>query len=89
MKYIPVKNGKVLFNKEADGEYVLFNPANGRLCSTNTIGFNVWNKCDGHKTIEGIIDELYQLYDIQKNVIQNDIFIFVKELEQKEFLKIN
>lgn len=88
LRKVPVKDKGVLFEKEDDREFILFNPSNGRLSVVDPIGFDIWKLCNGKHTIAGIIHKLYLVYRVSKNALQDDVISFVEELQQRGFVQI-
>ena len=82
MKIIPQKNSDIIW-RNIIGEAVLLNPLDGSYFGLNIVGCSFWEKVDGEKTIEEIIDLLLQEYKVERDVLVSDIEEFVKSLENK------
>lgn len=67
-----------------DGEAVLMSPLGDGLHIFNEVGTRIWELVDGNNTIEDIVNQIYQEYEVEKNVAYEDTLMFLDEL-----LKIN
>jgi hypothetical protein len=80
MKIIPKKNSDIIW-RSIKGEAVLLNPVDGSYFGLNTVGSSFWEKVDGEKTVEKIIDSLLQEYKVERDVLVCDLNEFVHNLE--------
>lgn len=82
MKIIPMKNRDIIW-RNMKGEAVLLNPADGSYFGLNSVGCSFWEKVDGQRTIEEIIDLLLMEYMVERDVLVRDIKEFVASVENK------
>jgi pyrroloquinoline quinone biosynthesis protein D len=66
------------------GTAVLF--ADGVMLSLNVLGTEIWKRCDG-RTVEAIVSDLTQEFDVEPDVLEADALTFLAELEQKGFIR--
>ena len=71
-------------NVEEIGTSVLF--SDGVMLSLNILGTEIWKRCDGW-SVEEIIAELVELFDVDPDVLREDTAVFLTELEQKGFIR--
>jgi hypothetical protein len=68
------------------GEMVFLDLNSGYYYSSNEIGSMIWEFCDGEKKVEDIILEISEACDIEKAVIESDIFLFVNDMLNENLL---
>jgi pyrroloquinoline quinone biosynthesis protein D len=66
------------------GTSVLF--SDGIMVSLNILGTEIWKQCEG-KTLEEIVSALTEQFDVAPEVLREDTVDFLKELEEKGFLR--
>lgn len=79
-----LKHNEDFIYRLVDGEAVLMSPLGDGLHIFNEVGTRIWELVDGNNTIEEIVDQIYQEYEVEKNVAYEDTLMFLDEL-----LKIN
>ncbi|MGI6467583.1 MAG: PqqD family protein [Syntrophomonadaceae bacterium] len=80
-----IKNQDVIW-REVDGETVLLNPVTGRYFGLNKVACSFWNKVDGKTTIDEIIDQMLEEYEVEREVLARDIEELVNTLTRFELL---
>jgi len=79
-------NPEMVFRKEDDGAF-LFDPDTGNLKYLNRNGVNIYELCDGRKTIGEITSILKGIYkETAAETIAADTESFVEELVTMKFL---
>lgn len=68
---------------EETGTSVLF--SGGSMLSLNYLGTEIWKLCDGH-TVDGIVAELLQQFEVDEAVLREDVQAFLDELAAKGFI---
>ena len=58
----------------------------GMMHQLNLVGGLVWERCDGQHTVEDIVDDLANEFDVERGVLNNDVEIFINDLLQKGWL---
>jgi GeoRSP system PqqD family protein len=66
------------------GTSVLY--SGGEMLSLNILGTEIWKRCDG-KTIDELVAELVEIFDVESEVLKKDTMIFMDELKEKGYLK--
>lgn len=88
MQKILVKNKDIIW-RTVQGEAVLLDPQNGQYFGLNAVASSFWEKIDGVKTLEEIIDLLIEEYRVERDVLVNDIEELVLDLKGKGLLLIS
>jgi GeoRSP system PqqD family protein len=66
------------------GTSVLF--SDGVMMSLNVLGTEIWKRCDG-RTVEEIVSELIEQFDVAPEVLKEDANTFLSELHKKDFIR--
>ena len=66
------------------GTAVLF--ADGIMLSLNILGTEIWKRCEG-RTVDEIVFDLAQEFDVEPAVLKADALAFLAELEHKGFIR--
>ena len=69
----------VVFRRILD-EMVLINTKAGEVITLNETGADIWERIDGKKNVGEILDELAQLYDVERNELERDVKNFIEDL---------
>lgn len=81
MKHVPVRNIDIVW-RNLDGEAVLLNPHNGKYFGMNAVGCSFWEKIDGERTIDEVIDMLLEEYNVDRATLASDINELARSLEK-------
>lgn len=65
------------------GTAVLF--SDGMMLAVNVLGTEVWKLCDG-RSVDAIVAELLEQFDVTADVLREDVMSFLSELEEKGFV---
>ncbi len=66
------------------GTSVLY--SGGEMLSLNILGTEIWKRCDG-KTIDDLVAELVEIFEVEPEVLKKDAMVFMDELNEKGYLK--
>lgn len=87
------RNPDVLWRREAEegagsGEEtvaaILF--SGGSMLSVNELGLEVWQLCDG-RTVGEMVAALLCEFDVEEEVLRDDVLNFLDSLQQKGFIR--
>jgi GeoRSP system PqqD family protein len=56
------------------------------MLSLNLLGTEIWKLCDG-RTIDEIVSSLVESFEVEPEVLKNDVAAFVDELKEKKFIR--
>ncbi len=87
MGKVPVRNKNIIW-REVKGEAVLLDPQEGRYFGLTKVACSFWDKVDGERTTEEIIDLLTEEYEVEKGVLTRDINELIDSLESRKLLSI-
>ena len=66
------------------GTSVLY--SGGQMLSLNLLGTEIWKLCDG-RTMDEIVSSLVESFEVEPEVLKNDVAAFVDELKEKKFIR--
>ena len=66
------------------GTSVLY--SGGEMLSLNMLGTEIWKRCEG-KTIDELVAELVEMFDVEPEVLKTDATVFMDELKEKGYIK--
>jgi hypothetical protein len=79
-------NPEMVFRKEEEGAF-LFDPFTGNLKYLNANGVNIYELCDGRKTVGDIIAFMMEFYpDMSVEKIAADTELFFESLASMQFV---
>ncbi len=70
------------------GETVLMNTVSGDYFGINTVGTKIWNLLTAPATITSLVESLVASYDIAPDQCENEVNIFLKNLESRKLVVI-
>ncbi len=54
----------------------------GKMHSFNLLGTEIWKLCDG-RTVEDIVSELREKFDVEEEILRNDVGAFLENLKKE------
>ena len=84
--FIPVP-GSTVVCVDLDGEAVLFDEDDGGLDRLDPIGAAVWSCLDGKTSIAQLADDLANVYDADRAVIERDVLELMRQLGHRRLLE--
>lgn len=65
------------------GTSVLY--SGGTMLALNILGTEIWKRCDG-KTLDEIVPELTDQFDVDPHILKEDAMEFLSQLKEKGFI---
>jgi len=87
MGKVPVKNEEIVW-RNLEGEAVLLNPHSGKYFGMNEVGCSFWEKVDGKRSVDQIVDLLFGEYKVERNTLEKDIGELVAALEKNQIITL-
>jgi hypothetical protein len=75
-----VRHPEVESNPLPDQTVLLFQKDTSLAVPVNAEGAAIWNMCDGAHTVDRMVDHLAEIYDQERNRIDQDVRSFLGEL---------
>jgi hypothetical protein len=80
------KNENIVYREEEDGAF-LFDPDTGNLKYMNRSAKETFLLLNDQRDVNHVIDYMLKLFpDVERRRIQNDLEIFLKELQENDFI---
>jgi hypothetical protein len=70
------------------GETVLMNAVTGDYFGINVVGTKIWNLLAAPATLTSLVESLVTSYDIAPDQCENEVNVFLKNLESRKLLVI-
>lgn len=84
MKYlIPIQN---YIKKRENDNFLIIMSEKLEIQYLNEVAKDFYLLLDGKKNIENIVDNLLEIYDVSKKVLEKDIFHLIRELQWKNLI---
>lgn len=78
--------------REIEGELIIIPIVSGvgdmenEIYALDEIGQEIWNRIDGHRSINQIIDELESVFDASRETIQKDVLGLINEIVKRKII---
>ena len=82
-----LRRPEVDVNTLPDQTVLLFQKDTSLAVPINQAGALIWEMCDGAHTLEQIVDHLAEIYDQERNRIEQDSRVFLEELIRLGFVE--
>lgn len=69
-----------------DDETLLFNSSNGLFFALNEMGAVMWEIMSESHSLQEVFDEMIELFEVDGNVLSNDIIAFANTLTEQGLL---
>ena len=79
------RNDELLFSK-MDEEIVMLSVENSEYYGMNSIGARIWEIIEQPVRVEDLISVLLKEYDVDQHECENDVLLYLNELEQKNVI---
>lgn len=84
-----IKIPQSVFIQEIDDETVILDTKTQEYFSINEVGKNIWDMISKTSSLQKILDELVNIYEVPKEQLKNDMINFLEALNQKGLIIIN
>jgi GeoRSP system PqqD family protein len=82
---IPVQSTDTAW-RVVDGECIIITPPKSRATVLNTVGSRIWELCDGKNSTGEIVEKLLDEYNVERDVLVQDVKEFLDTMAQKELI---
>lgn len=77
-----------IFIQEIDDEVIILDSNTQEYFTINQVGKDIWELLSKELTLEEVVTELMEIYDISKEQLESDVKNFIEALSQKGLIKI-
>ena len=71
-----------------EGEILVVVNREKKLFLLNEVAKDFLQRCDGRRQLKEIIDELGEIYDVDKNLLTDDLIETIQDLQYKRILRM-
>ena len=68
-------------------ETLILSLNSGLFFKLNLVASDIWEMVDGNSDVENIMKSLSERYDINSEILKQDVYDFFKDAESKEFIE--
>jgi hypothetical protein len=85
--YCYIRNPDVVLREEDEDGALLFNPDTNQVKVLNSTGLFIWERCDGIRSLQSIIDELKgEFSQVPLDELDKHVDDFLTDLKQSGFI---
>ena len=77
-----------VFAQEVDGEMVLLDMNSENYFGLDAVGTDIWQAIQEHETLQKVLEVMLEQYDVEEEVLKNDLFAFVQKLQESGLVEI-
>lgn len=78
-----------IFSQNIDSKRVLLDSNEDIYFSLNDSASLMWDIIADNSSITKVLEILYNTFEVEMNILENDLLTFMKKLEEKELIKID
>ncbi len=79
---------ETVFAQEVDGEMVLLDMSSENYFGLDEVGTAMWQAMQEKETLAEVLASLLEQYEVESDVLEKDLLIFVDKLAEKSLLKV-
>lgn len=83
--WIPQRSGDLLSTSTDDGT-VIVSPNDGQLSVVNEVGAFIWELIDGHNSVDFIVAEVVDHFDVSLDQARSDVLSFIQALAERQLV---
>ncbi len=77
-----------VFAQEVDGEMVLLDMESENYFGLDEVGTAIWQAMQEHGNLKEVFDDLLKQYDVEEEVLKNDLSDFVGKLVESGLVEV-
>jgi len=77
-----------VFAQEVDGEMVLLDMNSENYFGLDPVGTDIWKAMQEQETLKEVLDTLLEQYDVEEEVLKEDLSSFVKKLLENGLIEV-
>ena len=79
---------KTYIKAKNDGEFLIVMSENLEIQYLNEVAKDFYELIDGNKGLDVLVQEMTELYDTEKEILENDLFHLVRDLQWKNLISL-
>ncbi|WP_264187839.1 lasso peptide biosynthesis PqqD family chaperone [Halobacillus litoralis] len=86
VQMVQQKEGNIV--SDMDGERVMLSIENGKYYNLGELGGEIWDKIENPKPVSELIDELLEVYEVERGVCEEQVQAFLKHLRDENLIEV-
>lgn len=78
----------ISLKKRMEGDVTVIYGKTLEICYLNKVASRILHYSDGKKTLSEVADQLLNIYDVDENILQNDIVELIRDMQWKRLIKL-
>ncbi|MEA1953786.1 MAG: PqqD family peptide modification chaperone [Campylobacterota bacterium] len=78
-----------IFAQEVDGEMVLLDMNSENYFGLDAVGTSIWQAMEKNRSLKEVLDVLLEEYDVEYDVLEKDLLLFVDKLLDNQLIEVN
>lgn len=79
---------KTFIKSRSDKEFLIVMSEKFEIQYLNEVAKDFYELIDGNKSLEVLIEEMIEIYDVEKEVLEEDIFHLVRDLQWENLISL-
>jgi len=79
---------ETVFAQEVDGEMVLLDMQSENYFGLDEVGTSIWQAMQEKETLQEVLVVLLAQYEVEEEMLENDLICFVEKLEESGLVKV-
>ena len=72
-----------------DDETLLYDSATGLFFSLNDVGATIWEVMNDYETLDDVLSELMEIFEVDRDQLEGDVFAFVTMLAEQNLVQVD
>ena len=81
-----IRNDNVAF-RTIEGTTFLASPYSKKIYPLNSVGNFIWNKLESTISFQELLNNIYNEFDAEENIAENDLHEFLEDLQKEKLIK--
>ena len=79
---------ETVFAQEVDGEMVLLDMESENYFGLDEVGTSIWQAMQENETLKEVLSVLLEQYEVEEEMLVNDLSVFVEKLVDSGLVKV-
>ena len=79
---------ETVFAQEVDGEMVLLDMESENYFGLDEVGTSIWQAMQEKETLKEVLELLLEQYEVEEEMLENDLSDFVRKLQESGLIKV-
>ncbi|MVX66922.1 PqqD family peptide modification chaperone [Clostridium chromiireducens] len=79
---------KTYVKAKSNGEFLIVMSENLEIQYLNEVAKDFYELIDGNKELDVLVQEMAEIYDVEKEVLENDMFHLIRDLQWQNLISL-